>query len=538
MKVTVLHELVSTQAQRNPESLALVSSKEEMTYSQLETASNRLARMLKDVGCERGDRVCFLMPKSPTAISAQVAILKADCAYVPLDSSSPAERIAKIVESCEPRVILAAGSVGKLLDSVLAAAKLPQKPVIGWLGTAEEAGKVQAQEYSIRFSLDDVAKLSDQPLEYKNTTEDIAHILFTSGSTGTPKGVMIKHSNVLAYIDWAVKFFGTVPGDRVSGHPPLHFDLSTYDIFHTFLAGATLYPVPAELNLLPHKICDFIRTNELTQWFSVPSLLTFMAKQDVVKQDDFPTLKRLMWCGEVFPTPGLRYWMQKLPHVEFTNLYGPTEATIASSYYKVPACPKDDSEQISIGAPCDGEELLILDDEMKPCPVGEIGNLYIRGIGLSPGYWRDEEKTKAVFLPNPADPSDRIYKTGDLAKWGEDGLVYFIGRADSQIKSRGYRIELGEIETALNSLQMTQDCAVVAIETGGFEGAIICCAFTPVAGIDATPASLRTDVSKKIPSYMIPQRWMRLDKMPLNVNGKYDRRLLKEMFAESEASAK
>ena len=531
--VSVLHHLITKQSEQQPDAFAIIQNQERWTYEQLEEASNRLARLLKEAGCVRGDRVCFLMPKSPTAILCQIAILKADCAYVPLDSSSPAERLAKIVESCEPRVILAAGSVAKLLGEAISAAQLNYSPVIGWMDSNKTAG----QNLTPRFTQDDLAAQSNHALDYQNTSEDIAHILFTSGSTGTPKGVMIKHSNVLAYIDWALKYFGTTSGDRVSGHPPLHFDLSTYDIFHTFLAGATLFPVPAELNLLPHKICDFIRANELTQWFSVPSLLTFMAKQDVVKQNDFPTLKRLLWCGEVFPTPGLRYWMQRLPHVQFTNLYGPTEATIASSYFTVPACPANDTDQIPIGTPCEGEELLILDDAMKPCPVGEIGNLYIRGIGLSPGYWRDEEKTRSVFLPNPADPNDRIYRTGDLAKWGEDGLVYFIGRADSQIKSRGYRIELGEIETALNALGMTQDCAVVAIETGGFESSIICAAFTPAAGVDANPATLRTAVSRKIPNYMIPQRWMRLDKMPLNVNGKYDRRRLKELFQESEANA-
>src|SRR5262249_11055463 len=159
-------------------------------------------------------------------------------------------------------------------------------------------------------------------------------------------------------------------------------------------------------------------------------------------------------------------------HVTFTNLYGPTEATIASSYYTVPAPPPSDDTPIPIGTPCDGEELLVLDDYLQPAPPGEIGFLFIAGVGLSPGYWRDEQKTNEVFLPRPgaADANERIYKTGDLAKVGEGGLVYFLGRADSQIKSRGYRIELGEIETALNALGLLRECAVVAVDTGGFEG--------------------------------------------------------------------
>ncbi|MEM7400268.1 MAG: AMP-binding protein, partial [Pseudomonadota bacterium] len=153
--------------------------------------------------------------------------------------------------------------------------------------------------------------------------------------------------------------------------------------------------------------------------------------------------------------------MKRLPHVTFTNLYGPTEATIASSYYTVETCPEDEREDIPIGKACAGEELLVLDEDKKPTPAGEIGHLYIRGVGLSPGYWRDEEKTNAAFQPNPHQEGDRIYRTGDLARMGEDGNVRFLGREDSQIKSRGYRIELGEIETALSALPYLKESAVV-----------------------------------------------------------------------------
>jgi acyl-coenzyme A synthetase/AMP-(fatty) acid ligase len=231
--------------------------------------------------------------------------------------------------------------------------------------------------------------------------------------------------------------------------------------------------------------------------------------------------------------------MQRLPHVCFTNLYGPTEATIASSYYTVPCCPKDEKAVIPIGTACEGEELLVLDEQLQPVQPGEVGDLYIRGVGLSPGYWKDPEKTRAVFLPNPhsADPSDRIYKTGDLAKIGEDGLVYFLGRADSQIKSRGYRIELGEIETALNAMACLRECAVVAIPTNGFEGAAICCVYVPIPGAEITPIALRRELSKVLPPYMLPSRWQALESLPKNANGKIDRRRLKEDFRHNASQA-
>ena len=304
---------------------------------------------------------------------------------------------------------------------------------------------------------DDLDALPDGPLDCRRRSEDVAHILFTSGSTGAPKGVMITHENVLAFLDWAIPYFGHTPADRISSHPPLHFDLSTFDIFGTLSTGASLYLIPPALSLLPHKLAEAIRTMELTQWFSVPSLLNYMARFDVVRPHDFPSLKRLLWCGEPFPTPALIYWFDRLPHATFTNLYGPTEATIASSYYRVAERPADEKAAIPVGTPCGGEELLVLDEGLRPLGPGAIGDLYIRGAGLSPGYWNDPEKTAAAFLRDPfsADSNARIYKTGDLASRDEAGLVYLHGRADAQIKSRGYRIELGEIETVLNTFEDT-----------------------------------------------------------------------------------
>jgi non-ribosomal peptide synthetase component F len=328
------------------------------------------------------------------------------------------------------------------------------------------------------------------------------------------------------------------PFDRISGHPPLHFDLSTFDVFGTFAAGAQLHLAPPELNLLPNKLAAFIRDSELTQWFSVPSILSYMARFDVVRHGDFPALKRLLWCGEVFPLPALIYWMKRLPSVEFTNLYGPTEATIASSYHTVRECPRDYAAAIPIGAACDGEELLVLDGNLRPVARGEPGDLYISGAGLSPGYWRDPVRTSEAFLtlPGPAGPGSRIYRTGDLARIGSDGLVYFLGRADSQIKSRGYRIELGEIETALNALDSLQESAVVAVESGGFEGTIICCAFVPKPDSSASCATVQAALRRSLPAYMIPSSWIGFESLPRNANGKIDRRAIKELFHERESA--
>jgi acyl-coenzyme A synthetase/AMP-(fatty) acid ligase len=343
---------------------------------------------------------------------------------------------------------------------------------------------------------------------------------------------MITHANVMHFVEWAVRYFKLGPDDRVSGHSPLHFDLSTFDVYGTLAAGATLYPIAPELNILPHKVAALMRSAALTQWFSVPSILMHLAKHDVVRADDFPALRRLLWCGEAFPTPGLMYWMRRLPRVSFTNLYGPTEATIASSYYRVPACPEDERDPVPIGAACDGEELLVLDDQLRPIATDEIGDLYIRGAGLSPGYWRDPARTRAAFLGNQEGAAgDRLYKTGDLARRDGQGRLLLVGRSDSQVKSRGYRIELGEIESALHCVNTLRECAVVGVDTDGFEGVALACAYVPQPGADVTPADLRRQLSVRVPPYMIPSRWRRLDRLPLNANGKVDRRVVRDLLA-------
>jgi amino acid adenylation domain-containing protein len=426
---------------------------------------------------------------------------------------------------------LATAPAAKLLDDVLALRANGSIPV-GSL----DAEQISGEHFATAFSGRDMASQSAEPIACMNSGEDVAHVLFTSGSTGTPKGVVIKHENVVAFVEWATGYFGTKETDRVSGHPPLHFDLSTFDIYGTFLAGAELHLVPASANLVPHKLAELIRAAELTQWFSVPSTMTYMAKFDAFEHGDFSSLERVIWCGEVLPTPILMHWMERLPHAEFTNLYGPTEATIASSYYTMPEIPASETESVPIGVPCAGEELLVLDEKLEPVATEEVGDLYIAGVGLSPGYWRDEEKTSAAFLVDPRKHGERIYRTGDLARVADDGLVHFLGRADSQIKSRGYRIELGEIETALNALEDIRECAVVGVESGGFEGTAICCAYAPARGASVAPPTIREQIAKTLPSYMLPARWVVMDALPKNVNGKIDRRSIREHF-EAEATS-
>jgi len=527
-----LHQFAAERAERRPEKTAIVLESERLTYGELEHRSNRLARALWESGVRRGDRVCILMTKSPAAVVAMHGILKTGAMYVPLDPASPVQRLQRMIDACDDRWILAAGQVGPTLAALSAADGFTAKRAIGWLGDGAAPRGVSA-----RWLATELESLPGDAFAAANSPRDPAHILFTSGSTGTPKGVVITHENVAHFVAWALAYFGITEDDRTSGHPPLHFDLSTFYIFGTLAAGATLHMVPPEINLLPQFLTQFIRRAELTQWFSVPTTLNLMAKFDVVRDGDFPALRRVLWCGERLPTPSLIYLMRRLPNVRFTNLYGPTEATIASSFYTIPERPRSADAEIPIGNACPGEELLVLDGDLRPVPPNTIGDLYIRGVGLSPGYWRDDVKTQDAFRvrTDAHGLPDRLYRTGDLATVGTDGLFRYVGRSDFQIKSRGYRIDAGEIETAMHSLNMFQECAVVGVMNHEVDGATICCGYVPALGVELTAAQFRAALAPSLPSYMIPVRWLAFESLPKTSNGKIDRRSLQECFTVAAA---
>ena len=516
-----LQDWVTAQAARRPDATAVVLEGSSLSYGELDRLSSQLAHTLLAHGCAPGDRVASLMPKTPLAVATIVGIYKAGCVFVPLDPASPPSRLASIIRSSEARWVLAAGPVADSVRALRDEHGFGDELRVAWLDPVR-----RVDESDDGFSYRDLVACEPGRLPTARADDAPAHLLFTSGSTGVPKGVVITHRNVIAFVEWAVDYFGMDSSDRVSGHSPLAFDLSTFDIFGAFAAGAELHLVPPACNLLPQKLAEWIERSALTQWFSVPTVMNYMAKFDAIPRGAFPSLRRVLWCGEVLPTPSLMYWMQRLPHATFTNLYGPTEATIASSFHTVRDCPLDPTAEIPIGEPCRGEELVVLGDDGAPAASGTTGDLYIKGVGLSPGYWRSPELTRRAFVTDR--DGTRMYRTGDRARVGSDGLVYFAGREDMQVKSRGYRIELGEIEAALAAVHRVREAIVVAVPSAGFDGATLCCSFVAADSPPITAVELREELGRWHPGYMIPSRWRAHGQLPRNGTGKIDRRRLRE----------
>jgi amino acid adenylation domain-containing protein len=520
MIARIEHLLQSSYSERG-DAVAIVDGDESLTYRQLEVRSSHVAEILLAGGLRRDDRVCLLVPKSIGAIVVVVGILKAGGVYVPLDCGSPPMRLSSMTQRCGPCWLIVDSAHLELAAAVVERSK--HGDILG------------AFQLDRPFAVSPVNGLAEMAQHFRSDDggddHNLAYILFTSGSTGDAKGVPIPHENVVEYVAWANTHFGAKTSDRISSHSPLHFDMSVWDVFGTLAAGAQLHLVPTQLSLTPHLIAEFMRSAQLTQWYSVPSILIGMAQRNVVRQGDFPHLRRIIWGGEALPVPVLRYLMERLPHVVFTNVYGPTEATVNCTHHTVTALPPDSDASVPIGLPIPGRKLKILDDGKNEVPVGQVGTLYVGGIGLSPGYWREPAKTAAAFCSMPEGLPDRWYRTGDLAHVDDGGVYHFHGRADRQIKSRGYRIELDDIAIALSRVSGLRESAVVAVTVGGFEGMRICAAYTLAPGCSRTAGELKSALAAALPPYMLPKRWLQLEEMPRNVSGKTDLAGLQKLFS-------
>ncbi len=496
-----LHELVAERATVAPEATAIVAADGAMTYHELDRTAAAVAAGLQARGVQPGDRVMLWAEKGAMVVAAMQGTLRAGAVYVPVDPLSPVGRAATIAGDCEPAAIFTTGDrVAELeavgLDDRLIVVVDDSDHPAAWTQLIHRAGAPQLVTRAL---------------------DDMAYILYTSGSTGTPKGVCISHTNAMAFVDWAVDELGIGPGDRLSNHAPLHFDLSVLDLYGSFAGGASVHLVPEGTSFSPTGLVDFLADHAITVWYSVPSALILMEEQGGMLERSLPSLRAVLFAGEPFPIKHVRRLRDAWPDVRLLNLYGPTETNVCT-FHEVTAIEADRSIPVPIGRACSGNRVWACREDGTECGVDEEGELMVEGPTVMLGYY------------GRAPHGDGPYATGDLVRRLPDGGFQYVGRRDDMLKIRGYRIERGEVEAALLAHPGISEAAVIALGSG-VDSELR--AFI-VPAVDEPPSILevKRHCAERLPRYMIVDRIHLLGELPRNSNGKVDRFALADSVDE------
>lgn len=480
-------------------------------YNELNSLSNQIARFFAGKGIQKNQVIALLNNKSVTACASMIACLKSGIIYTNLDFSSPWERISKILSTCLPVIILDDGTQSELIEHIRK-------------HTSLEVLNIRSAQFSEMIVSLDTSNLK----ETENITgNDPAYIMFTSGSTGFPKGAVMSHSNVINFIQWGQTTFSITSSDVFTNANPIYFDNSVFDFYTSLFSGAALVPISTEVAKDPKALVKTVNELNCTVWFSVPSLLVYLLTTKVLTDNDFKSVKRIIFGGEGFPKTKLKQLFDLYSNrMALFNVYGPTECTcICSSYLVSERDFEKMNELTTLGylAPNFSYVLLPL-DEFDP----NTGELCLIGPNVGLGYYNDPERSAAAFIQNSDKKyAERMYKTGDVVQKDTNGHLHFKGRVDNQIKHMGYRIELEEIEAAFNSIPYVNEVGVVYERINAELGQIK--AFVSISVKDKVSADLMKEVKKILPPYMIPRSIEILVVLPKNQNGKVDRKQLLEI---------
>jgi amino acid adenylation domain-containing protein len=519
MSLPLLQQLLTASVDRNGEGTAVIDQGRELSYSELDAASNRLAHVLREHEVASGDRVGIFLDKSIEALIAIYGILKAGGVYVPFDPQAPVARLGYIARNADIRCLVS--SPAKQADwPGLVGGGAPLEALV--VLDAADPGSLELPSGVRLATSEDVAEAPAHPPRVARRLDDLAYILYTSGSTGDPKGVMLSHRNAMTFVDWAVKEVGVRRSDVLSSHAPLHFDLSIFDLFAAAQAGAPVDLVPAQTSVFPIELARFIASERITIWYSVPSILSMLVMRGNLDTVDLSALRTIIYAGEVFPMKYLARLMELIPHATVYNLFGPTETNVCT-FYLVPAPSQAPLKSVPIGKAITGVQAFALDDEGNVASGDDVGELWVEGPSVMHGYWGDPERTARSLSIGSS--GERRYRTGDLVVKDSDGNFLFLGRRDAQIKSRGYRIELGDIESALYAHPDVVECAVTAIPDETISNRIK--AYVVVRNGVGEP-DLVAFCQERLPRYMIPELFEFRTELPKSSTGKIARRALEK----------
>lgn len=506
LPATTLSALVADQARKTPDAPALADARWQFSYREMRQQVVALAQLLRQRGVKPGDSVAVALPRSVFLTLALHGIVEAGAAWLPLDTGYPDDRLRMMLEDARPSLLIASE------DQLARFSDIPG---------------LESLCYQQPLAAGDEAPLA------LSTPDHTAYIIFTSGSTGRPKGVMVGQTAIVNRLLWMQDRYPLSAQDVVAQKTPCSFDVSVWEFWWPFIAGAQLVMAEPEAHRDPQAMQQFFARYGVTTTHFVPSMLAaFVASLDADSVAACRTLRWVFCSGEALPTELCREW-ERLTGAPLHNLYGPTEAAVDVSWY--PACGSElaavTGSSVPIGWPVWNTGLRILDAAMRPVPPGVAGDLYLTGIQLAQGYLGRPDLTASRFIADPFAPGERMYRTGDVARWLTNGAVEYLGRSDDQLKIRGQRIELGEIDRVMSALpdvaQAVSHACVFnqAAATGGDARQLVGYLVSD-SGLPLDTAALKARLAEQLPPHMVPVVLMQLADLPLSANGKLDRKAL------------
>jgi len=500
-------DVFEEQAERTPNNIAVVFEGKELTYQQLNEAANKVGHYLKETyHIQPEDIIALQLERSEWMVIALLGIMKAGGAYLPISPDTPKARTEFMLADSQAKVLLTDAATFDTASQ---------------LDTGAVVENIQAIEYQIT---------NRQPLTVNRQPSNLAYIIYTSGSTGQPKGVTVEHQGVVNILNWMQKAYPLTEKDCLLQQTTYTFDVSVIELFWWSLVGARLYILPSKAEKDPVKIWKEIEQNQVTTMHLVPSLLqVLLAVKEANPNIKEGMLRQIFVAGEALQLHHLHKFNELIGvngQTKLHNVYGPTEASIYVSYYN---CDEfTDLASVPIGKPIDNIELHILDKQLEVVGIGIIGDLYISGAGLARGYLNNPTLTAEKFIPHPFKQGERLYQTGDLARWFPDGNIEFLGRIDHQLKVRGYRIEAGEIEEALLAHDTIQTAVVIGYNQNGQGTELVAYLVPNSNAVLPTIEDLRSHLAQSLPDYMIPAYFVELETLPLTTSGKVNRKALPE----------